>query len=76
MVVKGYWENEEVNRASFSEEGWFKTGDVAVFRKGLFYIVDRKKVRCVFDGCGWGIALLMRCGLGTHQVQGNTGCAG
>jgi len=43
MVVRGYWENEEVDREAFSE-GWFRTGDVAVFRGGLFYIVDRKKV--------------------------------
>lgn len=49
-VFEGYWENEEANRNSFCDDEtgrgkkWFMTGDVAIFRGGLFYIVDRKKV--------------------------------
>jgi 4-coumarate--CoA ligase len=45
LIVKGYFGNEEANRTSFDEEGYFHTGDVAVRRKenGLWYIVDRKK---------------------------------
>ncbi|KAK3318229.1 hypothetical protein B0H66DRAFT_556539 [Apodospora peruviana] len=52
QVVKGYWENEEADRASFDKQGggWFKTGDVAVFRGGLFYIVDRKKELIKYKG--------------------------
>ncbi|CAP71786.1 uncharacterized protein PODANS_6_7360 [Podospora anserina S mat+] len=48
MITKGYWENEEANREGFADGGvgrerWFRTGDVAVYRGGLFYVVDRKK---------------------------------
>ncbi|KAM7218320.1 putative 4-coumarate--CoA ligase [Rhypophila decipiens] len=56
-VVTGYWENEEVDRASFCEdelggEKWFMTGDVALWRKdtGMFYIVDRKKELIKYKG--------------------------
>ncbi|PSN69630.1 4-coumarate-CoA ligase-like protein [Corynespora cassiicola Philippines] len=45
LVVKGYFANDEANRASWDAEGYFHTGDVAVRREGngLWYIVDRKK---------------------------------
>lgn len=44
-VIPGYFENDEANRASFDEDGFFHTGDIAYCdstTKG-FYIVDRKK---------------------------------
>ncbi|KAK4189445.1 putative 4-coumarate--CoA ligase [Podospora australis] len=51
MITKGYWGNEKANKEAFSEKGgWFKTGDVAVFRDGLFYIVDRKKELIKYKG--------------------------
>jgi 4-coumarate--CoA ligase len=45
LIVKGYFGNEDANRTSFDEEGYFHTGDVAVRKSenGLWYIVDRKK---------------------------------
>lgn len=42
-MTKGYWKNEKANRESFRDD-WFCTGDIAVFRDGFFFIVDRKKV--------------------------------
>jgi 4-coumarate--CoA ligase len=46
QVCLGYWKNEEATRETLDEEGWLKTGDVALFdEKGWFWIVDRKKVR-------------------------------
>lgn len=42
VVCKGYFENEAANAEAFTNE-WFHTGDIAEFRNGLFYIVDRKK---------------------------------
>lgn len=44
-VTTGYFGNEEATRASFTADGWFKTGDIGVRRDGRFYVVDRKKVR-------------------------------
>lgn len=43
VVTNGYFKNEEATKATF-HDGWFCTGDVAVRRKGRFFIVDRKKV--------------------------------
>lgn len=44
MVMKGYLNNPEANKLAFSDDGWFKTGDVAVVSKSKqFYIVDRIK---------------------------------
>ncbi|KAK5654495.1 hypothetical protein OQA88_7123 [Cercophora sp. LCS_1] len=42
QVTKGYWKNDEANREAFSD-GWFCTGDVGLFKDGMFYVVDRKK---------------------------------
>ncbi|KAF2865819.1 4-coumarate-CoA ligase [Massariosphaeria phaeospora] len=43
-VCLGYWRNEEATKATFDEEGFLRTGDVAVRNEdGLHWIVDRKK---------------------------------
>ncbi|WP_406059166.1 acyl--CoA ligase [Streptomyces sp. NBC_01077] len=41
-LVRGYWGDEEATRAAFSEDGWFRTGDLArVDADGRVSIVDR-----------------------------------
>jgi 4-coumarate--CoA ligase len=46
-VCLGYWRNDQATADSLDKNGWLKTGDVAVVdERGMFYIVDRKKVRC------------------------------
>ncbi len=52
QVTEGYFGNEEANREAFCD-GWFRTGDIGVFKNGLFYIVDRKKVSFFVAGCCW-----------------------
>ncbi|KAI1363951.1 hypothetical protein F5Y08DRAFT_329020 [Xylaria arbuscula] len=49
VVTKGYWRNEKANKESFTN-GWFRTGDIAVFRDGYFFIVDRKKELIKYKG--------------------------
>jgi acyl-CoA synthetase (AMP-forming)/AMP-acid ligase II len=44
VVTKGYYGNPQATKDSFVD-GWFCTGDIAVWKNGLPYIVDRKKVR-------------------------------
>lgn len=46
QVCMKYWRNEEATKESLSPDGWLKTGDIAVMKKGWFWIVDRKKVIC------------------------------
>ncbi|KAH8170475.1 AMP-binding enzyme domain-containing protein [Sarocladium implicatum] len=50
MYVRGpnicmrYWRNEAATRESLDDQGWLKTGDIAVCNaEGYFWIVDRKK---------------------------------
>jgi 4-coumarate--CoA ligase len=43
-VTKGYWKNAKAHKESFVN-GWFCSGDIGYFQHGLFFIVDRKKVR-------------------------------
>ena len=45
QVCMRYWKNDAATKECLSDDGWLKTGDVAVMKKGWFWIVDRKKVR-------------------------------
>lgn len=49
VVCKGYYENETATKESFTGD-WFHTGDIAEFRNGMFYIVDRKKELIKYKG--------------------------
>jgi long-chain acyl-CoA synthetase len=43
-IMKGYWNREDANKEAITEEGWFRTGDMAKMDEdGYFFIVDRKK---------------------------------
>ena len=49
--MKGYWQKPEANAAAFTEDGYFRTGDVGVFDdKGFLKIVDRKKDMIIVSG--------------------------
>jgi malonyl-CoA/methylmalonyl-CoA synthetase len=50
-VFSGYWRMPEKTRAEFSDDGWFKTGDVGQFdAKGYFTIVGRSKDLIITGG--------------------------
>lgn len=43
-VMQGYYKNEKETKASFTEDGWLKTGDIGLFTKDNYLkITDRKK---------------------------------
>lgn len=50
-VSKGYWNNESATRASFDEEGWLHTGDLARRdEEGFFYVAGRAKDMFITGG--------------------------
>jgi long-chain acyl-CoA synthetase len=51
QVMKGYWQRPDETTASFTEDGWLKTGDVALMEPdGFCRIVDRKKDMIIVSG--------------------------
>lgn len=43
MITKGYHNNPEATKSSFTADGYLRTGDVLRVEGDLLYIVDRKK---------------------------------
>lgn len=51
QVMKGYYNRPEATADTFTEDGWLKTGDVAIMLEGgYFKIVDRKKDMILVSG--------------------------
>jgi len=51
QVMSGYWNQPEANSAAFTEDGYFRTGDVGVITpEGFLKIVDRKKDMIIVSG--------------------------
>ncbi len=51
QVMRGYWKRPEDTAQSLSEDGWFRTGDMAVIEEdGYMRIVDRKKDMVIVSG--------------------------
>ena len=51
QVTPGYWNQPDANAASFTADGWFRTGDIGrVDADGYLSIVDRKKDLIVTGG--------------------------
>jgi long-chain acyl-CoA synthetase len=51
-IFSGYYRNEQATREAFSEDGWFRTGDLAeIDREGNIYIKGRRK-ELIVTGAG------------------------
>jgi long-chain acyl-CoA synthetase len=50
-VFAGYWMNDEATHAALTEDGWLRTGDIAVTDDdGYLFIVDRAKDLIIVSG--------------------------
>ena len=50
-IFSGYWQRPEESAQAFTEEGWFRTGDIAMRDgDGFHWIVDRKKDMFISGG--------------------------
>ncbi|KAI6140879.1 AMP binding protein [Pisolithus tinctorius] len=50
-VMKGYLNNSSATAAAITDDGWLKTGDIAICNKdGFFTIVDRRKELIKYKG--------------------------
>ena len=51
IVMRGYWQNDAANNEVFTEEGYFRSGDLGKLdEEGFLYIVGRKKELIVTSG--------------------------
>lgn len=56
-VFKEYWNKPDETKASFTSDGWFKTGDTASYENGYFRIHGRTSVDIIKSG-GYKISAL------------------
>lgn len=56
-VFKEYWGKAEATAKTFTSDGWFKTGDIAVIEAGYFRILGRDSVDIIKSG-GYKISAL------------------
>ena len=56
-VFLEYWQRSEATAATFTEDGWFKTGDVAITEGGYYKILGRNSVDIIKSG-GYKISAL------------------
>ena len=51
QVMQGYWQQPEANAAAFTDDGYFRTGDIGAFdAAGYLKIIDRKKDMIIVSG--------------------------
>ena len=51
QVMKGYWQRPEETAKVFTDDGWFRTGDMGFMNElGQFKITDRKKDMIIVSG--------------------------
>jgi len=56
-VFKEYWQKPVASRESFTSDGWFRTGDIALVEHGYFRILGRNSVDIIKSG-GYKISAL------------------
>ncbi|XP_077057658.1 malonate--CoA ligase ACSF3, mitochondrial isoform X2 [Siphateles boraxobius] len=56
-VFQKYWNKPQETADAFTDDGWFKTGDTALYRDGVYWILGRTSVDIIKSG-GYKISAL------------------
>ncbi|CAM5094042.1 unnamed protein product [Natator depressus] len=56
-VFREYWNRPEETKEAFTPDSWFKTGDTAVYKEGMYWIKGRTSVDIIKSG-GYKISAL------------------
>lgn len=56
-VFREYWDKPEETKSAFTPDGWFRTGDTAVFKDGTYWIRGRTSVDIIKTG-GYKVSAL------------------
>ncbi|KAM7406021.1 hypothetical protein PAMP_000427 [Pampus punctatissimus] len=56
-VFNEYWNKPQETKESFTDDGWFKTGDTSAFKDGVYWILGRTSVDIIKSG-GYKISAL------------------
>ncbi|MFC2954200.1 AMP-binding protein [Marinicaulis aureus] len=50
-ITQGYWRREKETQDAFTDDGWFRTGDIArMNEEGFYWLVDRRKDMFISGG--------------------------
>ncbi|MGD1950357.1 MAG: SDR family NAD(P)-dependent oxidoreductase [Leptolyngbyaceae cyanobacterium] len=50
MILSSYYQNPELNATVFTEDGWFKTGDLGYLKQGYLTVTGREKDIIIING--------------------------
>ena len=50
LVFKKYWNRDKETKESFTEDGWFKTGDIGIIENNNFKILGRNSIDIIKSG--------------------------
>ena len=50
MILSSYYQNPELNATVFTEDGWFKTGDLGYIKQGRLTVTGREKDIIIING--------------------------
>lgn len=74
VVTPGYFQNMEANNESFTEDGWFRTGDLGFINNKRLTIIGRKKETIVIRGANFFCSEIEEIVSNIHGVK-STYCA-
>jgi malonyl-CoA/methylmalonyl-CoA synthetase len=67
-VFREYWQKPDATAEAFTEDGWFRTGDIAVVEEGVYRILGRSSVDIIKTGGYKVSALEIEDVLRTHEA--------